>query len=142
MGDSNMIINGTVEYNNNGELTEKKICIDTGSKTIENDEYIYDAVSFALYGKTIYHNIVSSDTGVPLIILRVECKGKSAYLVRQPQYYRETHFGTRYLSKEVFSIKTETEEHDALSSEAYYKLLDKYIDMSFDEFSDYTRRDQ
>ena len=137
-----MIIEGMIQYNNNGELTEKKICVDTGSKTIENDEYIYDAVSFALYGKTIYHNIVSSDTGVPLITLRVECKGKSAYLVRQPQYYRETYFGTRYLSKEVFSIKTETEEHEALSSEAYYKLLDKYIDMSFNEFSDYTRRDQ
>ena len=128
-----MIIKGIINYNNNGVLTDKTVEIDTDKQYQDISEDVCDAVSFALYGKTIYRDIINTDTGVPTIILSVECGGKTVYIVRQPQYIRETNFGTRYLSKEVLSLKTDQEEYESLSEDKYYKLINKYINISYDE---------
>ena len=44
---------------------------------------------------------------------------KTIYIARQPEHLRKTHFGSTYLSKEIISVKTETQEYPSLSSEKY-----------------------
>ena len=129
-----MIIKGLVEYNNNGALTEKRFEFDTTSKSAKPDYDICDAIAFTVYGKTIYQNIINPDLGVPFISINLECNGKIANVVRQPEYLRRTAFGTTYLTKEIFSIETENTEYNSLSCEKYYELLKEYVDISFDEF--------
>lgn len=134
-----MLITGMVTYNKNGALTEKHVGIDTSAKPSTLDHDVCDAVSFALYGKTIFGDIVRTEIGVPFITLNIDCKGKSAYIVRQPQYLKETAFGNRYLSQELFSLKTKDTEYESLSAEKYYELINDVVDMSYDEFVSYIR---
>lgn len=134
-----MLITGTIEYNKNGTLTEKHVGIDTSVKPSSLERDICDAVSFALYGKTVFCDIVCAETGVPLITLNIDCKGKSVYIIRQPQYLKETHFGNTYLNQELFALKTQDVEYESLSAEKYYALLGDYVDLSCDEFASYCR---
>lgn len=130
-----MLINGSIEYNNNGVRAEKEVYIDTSQFTSELDHDICDAVAFALFGKTIFREIVQSDKGVPLIILNIKNKEKMAHVVRQPEFLRKTELGSTYLAKELFSIKIENVEYDSLEEKRYYELLSDYVDISYDEFS-------
>ena len=134
-----MKIKGIVEYNNNGIIMDEKFDIDTTVAAFAMSDAVADAISFALFGKTVYQPIVRAEKGVPLIVMEIIGERDSITIVRQPQYMRETAFGSRYLSKEVFSIKTEKEEYPELSSEKYFTLLSGYIDLSYDEFSAYCR---
>lgn len=129
-----MIIKGVIQYNNNGKLTDKEVYIDTTIINAQIDLDVCDAVAFALYGKTVYKDIVREDIGVPFIVLDVSSGDKNVHVVRQPEYDRVTHFGTKYLAKELFALKTEKEEYDSLSSEHYYALISDYVDVSFEEF--------
>ena len=134
-----MHIKGTVEYNKQGAVTDEKFEIDTNKKETGISKGAYDAISFALFGKTVFHDIIEPEKGVPLIILEITCKEKAAYVVRQPEYIKETHFGKKYLNKELFSLKIGDVEYKSLSDEKYHDLLKECIDMSFDDFSAYCR---
>ena len=140
-----MIIEEHVVYNKNGETNDKTIRIDTSLKGAEISEDIADAVSFALFGKTVFRDIVREDTGVLFITLRISNCDKEAYVVRQPEYVQVTHFGSKTLNKEVFGINdksdSENTETPYLSAEEYFKQLDKYIDMKCDDFKAFVLRD-
>ena len=141
-----MIIDGYIEYNNNGILTEKNFNIDTSIVADEKDCDICDAVSFALFGKTVFNEIVQEEKGVPTISLKIQNKGKSIEVFREPEFWQKTFFGSVYLSEEEFGITTEndkystnelaleTGEYKPLTGEKYYALLNDYIDISYDEF--------
>ena len=134
-----MIITGTIEYNNNGSLSEKKVNIDTAKKNSNVSRDVYDAVAFALYGKTVFQEIVRPEKGVPMIALQITRNGKSVRIVRQPQYIRETALGSTYLTKGLFSLATEEMQYDSLSAEKYYEMIKDYIDMSYEDFSKYCK---
>ena len=134
-----MLIKGTIEYNNNRKLIERQVCIDTNVKSSTIDHDICDAVAFALYGKTIFSDIVSSDKGLPTVFLKIDCKEKSVYTVRRPQYQKVTHFGTKYIEQELFSLKTKDAEYKSMSDEKYYALIGDFVDLSYDEFVLYCR---
>ncbi len=128
-----MKIKGTISYWDGSEV---KVAIESEEQfSAAGDQDIIDAVSYALFGKTVYHEIIHPKKGPPLIILSIENNGREVYIVRQPQYPRETHFGTKYLSKDVCSIKTEKEEYDSLDPEKYYMMLDEFLDISEDDFA-------
>ena len=129
-----MIIEGHVVYNKNGEINDMTMRIDTSLKGAEISEDIADAVSFALFGKTVFRDIVREDTGVPLISLIINCNGNEIIVQREPTYIRETHFGSRYTSDELFSLHINDTDYDTLPKEKYYELLNGIIDMSYDEF--------
>ena len=130
-----LIPKGFVEYNNNGALAKKTVDVDTelDCSKIEND--ICDAIAFALYGKTIYNDIVRPEVGVPFIALNIEYNSKAIYIARQPEYIRSTHFGSTYLAEGLHSIKTEAMEYDSLQEEEYFSILKDYIDITFEEFA-------
>ena len=130
-----MIIKGFVEYNNNGAFAKKTVDVDTESNCskIEND--ICDAIAYALYGKTIYNDIVRPEVGVPFIALNIEYNSKAIYIARQPEYIRATNLGSIYLAKGLYSIKTEAMEYVSLQDEEYYSILKDYIDITFEEFA-------
>ena len=134
-----MLIKGTIEYNKNGYLSEENINIDTTKKNSDVSRDVYDAVAFALYGKTIFQEIVRPERGVPLISLHITSNGKSAMIGRQPQYVKETALGSIYLTKELFSLATEETQFDSLTAEKYYEIIKAYIDMSYEEFSKYCK---
>ena len=129
-----MIIKGFVEYNNNGAFKKITVDFDTEKDCSPLEANICDAIAFALYGKTIYNEIVRPEMGVPFIALNIECNSKAFYVARQPEYSRNTALGTTYLTKELFSIKTKSAEYDSLSEEKYYEVLKEYLDISFNEF--------
>ena len=133
-----MIVQGAIEYNNNGVLTRKNVDIDT-SKNNSCEKDVCDAISFALYGKTVFNDIISSEFGVPLIALTVENNGGVVRVTRQPQYTRITHFGTEYLSGELFILETKDAVYDSISSEKYYELMKEYADKTYEEFASYCR---
>ena len=133
-----MFIEGHVSYLINGEPKEERIRINTAEKSVEISEDIADAVSFALFGKTVFRDIPREDKGIPYIVLRVSCGDSEAFVVRQPEYINVTHFGSKSLNKEVFGIRDkdnpENAEAPSLSAEEYFKRLDNYMDMTYDEF--------
>ncbi len=118
---------------------EEKASIDTSKKPSGISEEVCDAVAFALFGKTIFRDILDNKKGPPFILLTVDCKGKTVNLVRKPKYMRETGLGTQYLTKELFSLKTDNDDYPSLSAARYYELLKDHIDMTFDDFSEYCR---
>lgn len=126
-----MKIEGIIEYNNNGAISNIDVNVDTSTSLSKVDKNVLDAISFALYGKTIFNDVIN-EKGVPLIALNIKDKG--VYVVRQPEYLRETHFGTKYLRKDVYSLRTDNEEYESLTEEKYYSLLNNYVDISYDEF--------
>jgi len=138
-----MLIEGHVSYLINGEIKEETIKIDTTEQNAGISEDIADVVSFALFGKTVFRDIPREDKGIPLIILRVSCGDNEALVVRQPEYIQVTHFGSKRLSKEVFEIQDkddpENAEAPSLSAEEYFKRLDKYMDMTYDDFRAFCR---
>ena len=128
-----MKIKGLIDYESGSEV---KVSMSTEEKCGQEwEEDVFDAVSYALFGKTIFHEIINSKKGPPLIILTIESKGKEVYIVRKPQYLRVTHFGSKYLTKDICSIKTEEEEFDSLNPEEYYKMLEPFLDISYDDFA-------
>ena len=129
-----MFIKGIVEYNDNGAVSEEKIDMDTTMLRVGENKDLLDAVAFALYGKTIFKEIVREGKGVPLICLEIKDKGKTFYVVRKPEYIRKTAFGNKYLTKEMFSLKTEDAEYESLSDEKYYTLLKELISLSYEDF--------
>ena len=64
-----MKIEGTLEYNNNGTITKETFLIDTASPSSDITRDQYDAVAYALFGKTIFQDIIKVEKGVPSIIL-------------------------------------------------------------------------
>ena len=134
-----MLIFGTIEYNNNGNISEERLKIDTANTDSSVSKDVYDAVAFALYGKTVFQEIVRLDKGVPMIALQITRNGKSVRIVRQPQYIRETALGSTYLTKGLFSLATEEMQYDSLSAEKYYEMIKDYIDMSYEDFSKYCK---
>ena len=134
-----MLIYGTIEYNNNGSITEEKLKIDTANTDSSVSKDVYDAVAFALYGKTVFQEIVRLEKGVPMIALQITCNGKSVRIVRQPQYVRETALGSTYLTKELFSLATEETQFDSLSAEKYYEIIKAYIDMAYEDYAKYCK---
>ena len=97
------------------------------------DKAVVDAVSFALFGKTIFNDIFAKKM-VPYVILEI-CDGKeNICLVRQPEYIRTTSMGKECLRKGVFSIKIGELEYDGLSSDKYYELLNPHLNISYEEF--------
>ena len=119
-------------------MSEKKVNIDTAKINSNVSREICDAVAFALYGKTVFQEIVRPENGVPMIALQITCNGKSVRIVRQPQYVRDTALGSTYLTKELFSLATEEAQFDSLSAEKYYEIIKAYIDMSYEDFSKYS----
>ena len=138
-GGIGMKITGTIEFNNNGALSEEKVSLDTEKRDPVVNENVYEAVSFALYGKTVFHDIVRPETGVPMISLSISCGDKKVAIVRQPQYVRETAMGSNYLTKELFSFSTDDMQYGALSSETYYQMIHDYLDMSYEKFVGFCR---
>ena len=134
-----MLIFGTIEYNNNGNISEERLKIDTANTDSSVSKDVYDAVAFALYGKTVFQEIVRPEKGVPMIALQITCNGESVRIVRQPQYIRETALGSTYLTKGLFSLATEEMQYDSLSAEKYYEMIKDYIDMSYEDFSKYCK---
>ena len=137
-----MIIEGHIVYNKNGVINDKTIRIDTSLQSSEISEDIADAVSFALFGKTVFRDIVREVTGVPFISLIIDCNGNETIVQREPAYSRETHFGNRYTSEELFSLHINDTDYDKLSKEKYYELLNGVIDMSYDEFAAFAKANQ
>ena len=129
-----MIIKGFVEYNNNGAFKKITVDFDTEKDCSPLEANICDAIAFALYGKTIYNDVVCHEAGVPFIALNIECNSKAFYVARQPEYMRKTDLGSSYLAKELFSLKTETKEYDSLQKDEYFNILKDYIDMPFEAF--------
>ena len=129
-----MKIKGFIEYNNSASFKKITVDFDTEKDCSQTGTDVFDAIAYALYGKTIYNEIVRIEMGVPFIALNIECNSKAFYVARQPEYLRNTAPGTTYLTKELFSIKTESAEYDALSEEKYYEILKEYLDISFNEF--------
>ena len=134
-----MLIVGTIEYNNNGNISEEKLRIDTANSDSSVSKDVYDAVAFALYGKTVFEEIVRPEKGVPMIALQITCNGKSVRIVRQPHYVREAALGSAYLTEELFSLATEEMQYDSLSAEKYYEMIKDYIDMSYEDFAKYCK---
>ena len=128
-----MLIKGIVEYNNNGAVSEEKINMDTTALRVAESKDLLDAVAFALYGKTVFQEIVRAGKGVPLISMEINDNGKTFYVVRQPEYLRETAFGNRYLTKELFSLKTEDAEYESLSAEKYFAMLKDLISLAYED---------
>ena len=129
-----MLIKGFIEYNNNASFKKIAVDFDTEKDCSQMGTDAFDAIAYALYGKTIYNEIVRPENGVPFIALNIECNSKAFYVARQPEYSRKTELGTTYLTKEILSIKTESAEYDSLSEEEYYEILKEYLDISYNEF--------
>ena len=128
-----MIIKGMISYEDGSVV---KVTLNSeGNFGEELDTKTRDAVSYALFGKTAFHDIIDLKKGPPLIIFSIESKGKEICIVRKPQYLRETPFGSRYLEKDICSIKTEAEEYNSLNPEEYYKMLEPFLDISYDDFT-------
>ena len=130
--DTKMKITGEATFSLNLENTVK-INLDTNDCS-SNSPLEFDLVAYALYGETIFENILRDDLGVPLIVLEIKTNKGSFSVVRQPEYLRETHFGTRYLAKEVLGYKEDQTEYPSLSKETYNELLKSKLDLSFEEF--------
>jgi len=136
-----VLISGTIEYTKTtGETYEKKVQINTDEICNEKNNDILDAVAFALYGKTIFKEIVRLEPGLPFIVLTINSKNGTAVVGRKPEHYRVTHFGTEYNAKEYFSLTVNgIDYNEDLSAEQYYQLLNEYLDLSYDEFVAYCR---
>lgn len=134
-----MFIKGTIEYDNNIALTQENFIIDTSKKDSDVSEYTYDAVAFSLYGKTVFHDIINDEKGLPAAFFQITCNGKTAHIARKPQYMRVTDLGTKYLTKELFSFSNEKDDYASLSAEKYYELIKDYVDMSFEDFTAYCK---
>lgn len=132
-----MKIDAFIEWDWNG--SQEEASIDTSEKCSGISADVYDAISFALFGKTLFRDVVDPEKGPPFIFLTITCKGKNVCVARKPQYMRETAFGSRYLTEELFSLKTDEEDYPSLSADRYYELLKDHIDMTFDDFSAYCR---
>ena len=119
-------------------MTQENFIIDTSKKDSAVSEYTYDAVAFSLYGKTVFHDIINDEKGLPAAFFEITCNGKTAHIARKPQYMRVTDLGTKYLKKELFSFSNK-DNVVPLSAEKYYELIKDYIDMSFEEFTAYCK---
>ena len=135
-----MKIDGIIEYNKNGVLSEEKVHIDAIKSLSNIDEDICDAVAFALFGKTVFNEIIRPEKGIPRIFLNIECAGKVVMLVRQPGYVGETELGTKTLVHELFSLSTDEKKYPTLSAEKYFKEIGRFIDLSFVEFANQCKR--
>ena len=76
---------------------------------------------------------------MPLITLQISCNGKNIQIGRQPQYNRTTALGNTYPTTALFYFSDGRVNAESMSSEEYYGLLSKHIDMSYLEFSTYCK---
>ncbi len=93
-----MIIKGFIMYDCIEGLPEKDVSIDTSKRIAACDRDVCDDVSFAMFGKTVFNDLLRKEKGVPEISLTIECKGNTVHIFRKPQYLRVTYFGTEYLT--------------------------------------------
>ena len=83
-----MIVDGFIDYGRKGVEDDIVIYIDTSTKhNLSNDAA--DAISFALFGKTVFRGILEQDKGVPVIVLKFVCDGGTVYTVTRTQRLQE-----------------------------------------------------
>lgn len=99
----------------------------------KQDKNVVDAVSFALFDKTIFNDNFIKKM-VPCVVLEICDEKEDIYIARQPEYIRTTSMGKECLRKGIFSIKIGELEYDGLSSDKYYELLNQYLHISYEEF--------
>lgn len=135
-----MLITGTLYYNDDGFRYEKAIeGFDTSKKADAVNQDMADAIAFALYGKTVFEDIVREGKPVPLIDLNIDCGGKKTRVVRQPRYVQEQSFGGGRPSPEQFNIQADTPKLQTVQADEFFKRVKECIDMSFDEFAAYCK---
>ncbi len=131
-----MIIEGFVDYGHRGVDDDKLIDIDT-SMPPQLDNDAADAVSFALFGKTVFRDISQQKTGVPTVALKLLCDDAAVFLIRRPPCALQTENGV-CRHEELFSATTcRNGEIPDLSPEEYYDLLDKHFKMTYEDFVAY-----
>ena len=131
-----MIIDGFVDYGRRGTDDDKLIDIDT-SRPPQLDNDAADAVSFALFGKTVFRDIFQQEAGIPTVALSLFCEDVTVFLVRRPPCTRQKENGV-CRHEELFSATTcGNGEIPDLSPEEHYDLLNKHFKMTYEDFVAY-----
>ena len=121
-----------VSYNKDGDLERKDYLPNKSIYKIKNKSLI-DLICFSLFGKTIYKEIISIRKGVPFINIHLNYDDTDIYVSREPEYISITHFKNKVLNKELFALKIDDKEYKSLTEKEFHKLLDKYVDFSFED---------
>ena len=135
-----MRIEGTLEYNNNGTITKETFLIDTAAPSSDITRDQYDATAYALFGKTIFQDIIKVEKGIPVIVLEFVYREKKITVIRQPRHWYEDSMGALCPAAEKSALKTETEEYLDLTPEKYYNLLKGYLPITYHDFASLPRK--